>query len=269
MQFLWLHLWKGRYHDFLHILEHPSGPTLVFTPNPEMLLGASRDREFLQTLWRAQYLVPDGNGLYLSSYMKEGHSFLSSGWKLLTSKKWLIKKYGELIKGSDLTNDLVSYAHTHQKKLLLIDNYRIDEPKDEFEKKKMHVQSRILELFLERYRDLSIQVFFLGEMSPDAIAHHIELGHIDYVFGCSGMKSQEKILFEIFSYLPDHLPVVGLGVGSSFDYLLGLQKRAPRLWRKTWLEWLYRLIMNPRKRWSRIIDAVWRFPHMEEDSQEK
>lgn len=68
----------------------------------------------------------------------------------------------------------------------------------------------MIELFHEKYKSLSIQVFFLGEMSPDAIAHHIELGHIGYIFGCSGMKTQEKVLFEIFSYLPDHLHVVGL-----------------------------------------------------------
>lgn len=269
MQFLWLHLWKGSYDDFLHIVVHPSKLTLVFTPNPEMLLAASTDEEFLRILWRADYLVPDGNWLYLATRMKEGYSFLSAGWNLLTSKKWISKKYGDLIKWSDLTKDLISHAQRHQKKILLIDNYRITTPESDFEKKKMHTQSRIIELFHRKYPHLSIQVFFLGEMSPDAIAHHIELSHIDYVFGCSGMKTQEKILFDIFSYLPDHLRVVGLWAGSSFDYLLGLQKRAPRLWRKAWLEWLYRLIMSPRKRWRRIIDAVWRFPHMSESFDKK
>lgn len=43
-----------------------------------MLLGASKDREFLEILRRADYLVPDGNGLYLSTLMREGYSFLSA-----------------------------------------------------------------------------------------------------------------------------------------------------------------------------------------------
>lgn len=46
------------------------------------------------------------------------------------------------------------------------------------------------------------------------------------------MKSQEQILVDIWRYLPDSQRVVGLGVGSSIDYLLGLQKRAPLIMQK-------------------------------------
>ncbi len=65
-----------------------------------------------------------------------------------------------------------------------------------------------MHLFHERFPRLSVQVFFLGDMSADAIAHHIGLNSIDYVFACSGMKTQEKILTEIFSYLPENSKVV-------------------------------------------------------------
>lgn len=43
------------------------------------------------------------------------------------------------------------------------------------------------------------------------------------------MKIQEKRLVEIFSHLPPEQGVVGLGVGASIDFLLGLQKRAPMI----------------------------------------
>ncbi|HEV8019733.1 MAG TPA: WecB/TagA/CpsF family glycosyltransferase [Candidatus Lustribacter sp.] len=43
---------------------------------------------------------------------------------------------------------------------------------------------------------------------------------------------------------------VGIGVGGSFDVLAGTVPRAPRLWRKAGLEWLYRLIREP-SRWRR------------------
>lgn len=39
-------------------------------------------------------------------------------------------------------------------------------------------------------------------MTPDAIAHYIELQDIRYVFSTLGMKSQEQILVDIWSYLP-------------------------------------------------------------------
>ena len=76
------------------------------------------------------------------------------------------------------------------------------------------------------------------------------------------MKSQEQILVEIFDFLPDDQRVLGLGVGSSIDYLLGLQKRAPVFFQRLGLEWLYRLILEPRKRWRRIYTALVEFPRM-------
>lgn len=65
-----------------------------------------------------------------------------------------------------------------------------------------------------------MHVLFAGEMAADGIAHYIELHDIRYVFSCIGMKAQEKVLVEIFSYLPKTQKVVGLGVGASIDFLL-------------------------------------------------
>ena len=50
---------------------------------------------------------------------------------------------------------------------------------------------------------------------------------------------------------------VGIGVGGSFDVLAGMVPRAPHMWRRTGLEWLYRLIWEP-SRWRRQL-ALPRF----------
>jgi N-acetylglucosaminyldiphosphoundecaprenol N-acetyl-beta-D-mannosaminyltransferase len=50
---------------------------------------------------------------------------------------------------------------------------------------------------------------------------------------------------------------VGIGVGGSFDVMSGRVRRAPRLWRRLGLEWLYRLIREP-SRWRRQV-ALPRF----------
>jgi N-acetylglucosaminyldiphosphoundecaprenol N-acetyl-beta-D-mannosaminyltransferase len=53
-----------------------------------------------------------------------------------------------------------------------------------------------------------------------------------------------------------------IGIGGSFDFIIGRIKRAPQLWRRCGLEWLWRLIQQPW-RWRRIWNAVavfsWRF----------
>lgn len=50
-----------------------------------------------------------------------------------------------------------------------------------------------------------------------------------------------------------------MGVGGSFDYLTGKQRRAPRWMQVIGLEWLWRLILQPR-RFRRIWNAVIVFP---------
>lgn len=55
-------------------------------------------------------------------------------------------------------------------------------------------------------------------------------------------------------WLEEHLAAtkcgVGIGVGGSFDVLAGTVPRAPRVWQRAGLEWLYRLVREP-SRWRR------------------
>jgi N-acetylglucosaminyldiphosphoundecaprenol N-acetyl-beta-D-mannosaminyltransferase len=45
------------------------------------------------------------------------------------------------------------------------------------------------------------------------------------------------------------------GVGGSFDVYAGMVQRAPRLWQKLGLEWLYRLLQEPGRLWKRYLDT--------------
>jgi N-acetylglucosaminyldiphosphoundecaprenol N-acetyl-beta-D-mannosaminyltransferase len=44
-----------------------------------------------------------------------------------------------------------------------------------------------------------------------------------------------------------------VGVGAAFDLLSGRVRQAPRWMQRTGLEWLYRLIQEPRRLWSRYL----------------
>lgn len=56
------------------------------------------------------------------------------------------------------------------------------------------------------------------------------------------------------------VPII-LGVGGSFDVLAGFIRRAPRWVQALGLEWLWRLLMEPRKLWKRYlatnIEFIW------------
>ena len=258
-------LYNGTYSEFFQKISRPESKTLVFTPNPEILVRASRDSEFMDILSQATYNVPDANGLYVGYMMQMGESFLMAGIRTFFSKKAVSLEYGELIKGSDLVQDILESAAeldvSHPKKILVIDR-KNSVPKNEFEKKKAEVQKNLKSIIESKYPNTEIYVIFAWEMGSDGIAHFVELHGIEYIFSCVGMKSQEQLLIDIFSYLPDTQKVVGLGVGASIDFLLGLQKRAPRVFQDLGLEWLYRLITQPRIRARRIWDAVYHFPQL-------
>jgi N-acetylglucosaminyldiphosphoundecaprenol N-acetyl-beta-D-mannosaminyltransferase len=56
-----------------------------------------------------------------------------------------------------------------------------------------------------------------------------------------------------------HLPMVMLGVGAAFDFLSGRKRQAPRALQGLGLEWLYRLVHEPRRLWRRYLYRNPRF----------
>ncbi len=44
-----------------------------------------------------------------------------------------------------------------------------------------------------------------------------------------------------------------IGVGAAFDFISGLKKRAPVWMQKSGLEWLFRLMAEPRRLWRRSL----------------
>ena len=62
-------------------------------------------------------------------------------------------------------------------------------------------------------------------------------------------------------WMADHkgLPMVMLGVGAAFDFLSGRKRQAPRALQRLGLEWLYRLVHEPRRLWRRYLYRNPRF----------
>ena len=67
-----------------------------------------------------------------------------------------------------------------------------------------------------------------------------------------GSPKQEEFIYEIKSHMPQTLFI---GVGGSFDVWAGAVERAPEIWRKIGLEWLYRTVKQPA-RFKRIFPTL-------------
>jgi N-acetylglucosaminyldiphosphoundecaprenol N-acetyl-beta-D-mannosaminyltransferase len=82
------------------------------------------------------------------------------------------------------------------------------------------------------------------------IAQSIRLSNADLLFVAIGSPGQE---FWIVEHLKETGVSFALGVGGSFDHLSGLVPRAPEWMQRSGLEWLHRLIHEPRRLWKRYL----------------
>ena len=78
----------------------------------------------------------------------------------------------------------------------------------------------------------------------DELADKIAGTQPDIVFVALGAKRQEGW---IYHYMDKFEKGIFIGVGGSFDVLSGQIKRAPSIWIKFQLEWLYRLLKEPHR----------------------
>ena len=77
----------------------------------------------------------------------------------------------------------------------------------------------------------------------------------DIVWVGLGAPKQEQWMF----HHRGKIKAVMLGVGAGFDFHAGTVKRAPEWMRKHYLEWLYRLMQDPKRLWKRYVETNAKF----------
>lgn len=90
------------------------------------------------------------------------------------------------------------------------------------------------------------------ELQAQAAAAIIQ-SHAQLLFVGIGCPKQEMWIAQ------QSLPCVQLGVGAAFDFLTGDKRLAPKLWQVLGLEWLWRLLAEPKRLWRRYLILNPRF----------
>lgn len=203
----------------------------ITTPNPEMLVLAQEDNEFLCILNSADIKLADGYGL-------------RKGAKILG------KKLKSRITGTDFMVELCGWAAEKGLSIYLLGAG----PK---------IAKGAGKNLEKVYPKLKIAGAENGGGGNDwdncKISEHINAVQPDILFVALGHGKQEKWIYENLEKLPS--VKIAMGVGGAFDFISGKVKRAPEFMRKMGLEWLWRLLREP-KRWKRIFNAVIVFPWM-------
>lgn len=236
--------------------------SLIFTPNPEILLEASHDEKFKKNLQEADILFPDWIWLYLAYQILDNkyNRFLNTLFlpyfllNLVFNKKWLYKKYWSKICWSDFTYECIEYAEENKLWVFILD---LHNPTDS---KKVESQKNLLPILRKKYPNIKWFLEIYEEEKHSEVVNNIEKSEASFCFATLGVKKQEELLVRLKPHMNNIK--IWAWIWSSIDYLIWYQFRAPSWMQKAWLEWLYRLYTSPDKlrQLKKIYRALVLFP---------
>ena len=121
-------------------------------------------------------------------------------------------------------------------------------------------KQEVIEKMQEKIKKDYPQIQLLGAKNgytedKQKVFEEIEKLQPDVVLVALGAPMQEKIIYQ---NLKKFQKGIFIGVGGSLDVLSGSKKRAPKIFIKLNLEWLYRIALHP-KRWKRFYNGNIKF----------
>ena len=199
--------------------------TFIVTANPETYMLSYKDKEINSILFNKENLiVPDGIAI-------------------VKTANYLGYDIKERITGVDLAEYLFELANKYKYKV-----YLFGASSELMEKLEKVIESK--------YPNIKLVGSTNGYVkNKDAVMEYIKTTKPDIVMLALGIPLQEKL---INKHINDFKKGIFIGVGGCFDVLSGSKKRAPKIFIKLNLEWLYRIICEP-KRIIRFIKHNLRF----------
>ena len=192
--------------------------SFIVAINPEKILKARRDKELFDLLEKADYPIADGIGVVLASRIKKGN----------------IKSR---VTGIETMDELCRLSRDNGYRIFLYGAKEESVTGAESALKK-------------KFPGINITGHINGyEKDSKKITEKINAGNADIIFVALGSPCQEKWIINNMDKLSCK---VFMGVGGSFDVYSGAVKRAPERLRKMGLEWLYRLIKEPKRLFRQI-----------------
>lgn len=237
------------------LAELPAGKVLINTINAHSYNVAQRDALFAEALTRGGYLIPDGASIVKACRWKKAKCQPKervAGWDLFEFEMRRIAKESEEGDAAHTEQWQKETSGTSQQQ------YR-----GQHRKKVMFMGSseKVLSLIRERaakdYPGMEVVTYsppYKSEFSEEdnrAIIDAINSANPDLLWIGMTAPKQEKWAYAHWDELQINCHVGT--IGAVFDFYAGTVKRAPLWWQRHSLEWLYRLLREPRRMWRRYI----------------
>lgn len=195
----------------------------IVTINPEIIESAKKNSYLERILKEAELVVADGIGIKIGLLIK--------GQKV------------DRIAGIDFAKRLVEEASKSGIPTALVGA-------------KQEVLEKATETLLKNNSGLNLVYTHNGYFDNNSeIINELKEKSPKLLLVAMGAPKQEEFIYEAKSVLPSTLMI---GIGGSFDVWAGNVKRAPKIWQRLGLEWLYRTIKQP-ERFKRIFPTLPKF----------
>jgi N-acetylglucosaminyldiphosphoundecaprenol N-acetyl-beta-D-mannosaminyltransferase len=197
------------------------------TVNSEFIMGAQKNKKFMDILNKTSLSTPDGAGELWA--MKFLHGI----------------KLKERVTGVDLFWAMAKLSEDKGYRIFMLGG-----------------DPGVVKIAAQRVRLIhsKARIVYTYEGSPKEtkkIRQLINHTRPNILFVAWGSPKQDIWIAENLKKF--HSPLVAIGVGGTFDFIAGVRHRAPEWMQKIGMEWLYRVFQEP-KRFGRIWTAVVRFP---------
>lgn len=204
----------------------PEGKLLINTVNAHSFNTAKKDRLFADALTNGDVLIPDGVSIVKACKWIKAKSQPKeriAGWDLFSFEMNKLKK-----------SSTVMFMGSSQKVLdLIMKRAAVDYP---------HLK---VVTYSPPYKPE------LSDEDNKAIIDAINAANPDLLWIGMTAPKQEKWTYSHRNELSIHCHVGT--IGAVFDFFAGTVERAPIWWQEHGLEWLYRLIKEPKRMWRRYI----------------
>ncbi len=188
---------------------------MIFAPNVEFIMTAQKDKEFFDILQYSALSTPDSVGVMLGA-------------------KFQKKKFKQRIPGQAYFRKIIETGEKEGWSF-----YFLGGSKDVVEKAKQNIENLYPKINIVGYHD-----GFFDEKTEKNIIEEINTLKPNVLFVAMGAPKQEKWIYEHRKILKVD---VATGQGGTFDYEAGRIKRAPIFIQKIGMEWLWRLMKEPKR----------------------
>lgn len=196
---------------------------MIFTPNPEMIMSANKDAEFKGILNSAVLNIPDGNGIVWASKQTE-------------------EVLAERVAGFDFIHRLFELGKDNN-----INFYFLGSKPGIAERARVNLENTY-----EYIKIVGTHDGYFDTSEEEKIVEDINDKKTDILLVALGSPKQERF---IYKYKDKLNCKIAIGVGGCFDVISGEVKRAPKIFIKLKLEWLYRCLSD-FKRMKRLLTVM-------------